>query len=808
MSRIPPPIPFRRFRPGRALALCLGLAWAASLAGAAFLKTWVPQRFLEADEVLVRCAASPEGRMLAIQQQSGAIRLVDLDRRETVKVVPRLADGIACLALGPEGEVLVAGAGRDVYALDLAGGGPPRRLWHGGSAATRVAVIPPRNLAAVASADGLRVLNLASGDTVFANTENPCLSLAFSPDGQTLAATQGKVVSLYDLPNVILRWRLPVNFFPASIAFAQDSSELAVAGDAGLVVLAGTADGQVRRKVELGLAAGRIQELAITPDLQGLVAASGPKVWVVDDLSTGRPRREIKLDDRITGLVLSARAQSLIAATRDARYLTLFATSMPLPANLFVDFKPKPQIRIRQPEVEILSPATETQVQGESIQLLARVRAGADQKLQSLRVLVDGRQVSAPGGPLARDTPLPGGAPPLAEDEELYRFTVPLPGQDCTVAMLGETLYATSRLAVLKLRRPAPAPAARPAFSIVQPQVAILSPQPETLVQGDAVQLTLKVRSAPGQKYQGVRMLVDGRAVEAVGGLRPRADAAAVGVPGLRDDEDLLAYSVPLPDRDCTVAVMAETAFADSAPATVRLRRAPPPPVPPPPPVITILRPTVEILSPASEEIARLDAVDLLVRIAAAPEQPLTSLKVQVDGQSVAVLGDQAGPGAVPAGTRPAAPDPPPGPSPAPAALRAELRRLRVPIPGRNCTVTVWAETRYATSDIAALRVRREDKPLPPPPAARPEPPVIVPPTVQLLSPQDGVVARDDSLELKIRLGYSAAQGLTGVRFLVDGAVVPASALRGLRPRQDPGPWWKSSGRCASRSRPRTAPWR
>ena len=132
MSRIPPPIPFRRFRPGRALALCLGLAWAASLAGAAFLKTWVPQRFLEADEVLVRCAASPEGRMLAIQQQSGAIRLVDLDRRETVKVVPRLADGIACLALGPEGEVLVAGAGRDVYALDLAGGGPPRRLWHGG----------------------------------------------------------------------------------------------------------------------------------------------------------------------------------------------------------------------------------------------------------------------------------------------------------------------------------------------------------------------------------------------------------------------------------------------------------------------------------------------------------------------------------------------------------------------------------------------------------------------------------------------------------------------------------------------------
>jgi hypothetical protein len=780
-----PPIRGRCHRLRAALAILLGLALAAPVAAAEFLKTWVPQRFMETEEVLMRSAASPEGRMLAIQQKGGSIRLVDLEKRETVKVLPKVADGITCLALGNNGDVLAVGAGKAVYVVDLAKDEAPRRIFSGGSSINRVALFSPRGLVAVASADGLRVLRQTSGDTVFSNTENPCLSLAFSPDGQTLAATQGKVVTLYDLPNVIQRWRLALNYFPACLAFSEDASLLAVGGASETVVLAAVKDGQVQRKLELGHSASRLQDLVLTPDAKGLVATSGARVWVVDDLTAGAPpMRDIKLDDRITSLVLSSRAQTLMVSTEDTRFLTVFATSLKLPEHMVMDFKPKPQIKIFQPVVEILSPATETLVKGETIQVLARVKASAEQKLQSLRVLVDGRPVSAAGGPLPRATPLPPGAQPLGADEELYQFTVPVPGQDCTVAMLGETLYATSKLAALKLRReaPAPVPVVKPAFRIIQPEVTIVSPPAETMVQGDAAQLILKVRSAAEQKFQSVRILVDGRQVEAVGGMRPKAAAQDLGVQPLLSDEELLLYSVPLPNRDCTVAVLAETAFADSAPAAVRLRRQPPAPVKPAPPaVITIIRPTVEILSPRSGEVAKFDVVNLMVKIAASPEQKVTDLKVQVDGQSVAVLGDLATQAAAMAAP---APGRVPGQLAAPPLLE-EIRQVSVPIPARHCTITVWAETAYANSDIASLRVRREDKPLPPPPSvARPEPPRIIPPTVQVVSPASEVVVKEDSLDLKVKVGYSPAQKITGVRILVDGVAIPAAAMRGLRPRQ------------------------
>ena len=744
---------WRRRLLGAALLLA---ALARPLAAEEFLKSWVPQRFLENDQALLRAAASPEGRWLALQQKDGSIRVVDLEKRQTLKVVPRVADGITCLGLGPDGETLVVGAGKGVYLVDLAKGDGPRLLANLPAKVNRVACFPPRGLVATASADGLRVLNLASGDTVFSNTENPCLALAFGPDGQTLAAAQGKVVTLYDLPNFIPRWKCAVNFFPATLAFAQDASVVGVAGDSSTIVVAAARDGQVRNRFDLG--GSGIQHLALTPDARGLVASSGARLYVVDDLAATRvAAREIKLDDKVTSLVLSSRTQSLLACTEDARFLSTFATRMPLPADMVMDFKARAQVRIVQPEVEVLSPASGTRVAGAGIELLARVRTAPDQPIRTLRVLGDGRVVTAEGVRLA-------GAGP---GEAQYRFNVPLPDQDCTVALQGETAYAFSRMATVELRRehPAASVASLPLAGIVRPALAIVTPATETLVQGDAVQLILRVRSAREQPVQAVRILVDGREVEAVGGMRPKAAAASLGLPDLREDEELMLFSVPVPDRDCTVMVYGDTRYASSPPALVRLRRqAPAAQTPPPPPVISIVQPVVAILSPKDDDLARFDVVNLMVRLKADPGQKVTSLKVQVDGQPVAVLGDQAGPATAPG---------------------EEVRQLSVPIPARNCTITVYAATPYANSEIAALRVRREDKLLPPPALPRPGIPAIVAPTVQVVSPGNDVVARDDALDLKVRVRYAPDQKVTGVRVLIDGVAIPVSALRGLRPRAD-----------------------
>ena len=750
----------------------LSLSMGMPLAADEFLKSWVPQHFMEADDILMRTAASPEGKMLAIQQKNGAIRIVDLEKRQTTKVIPKLADGITCLGLGPEGDILVVGAGKAVFVVDLGKGTAPRLLGTLPSSVSRVAVFPPRGFVAVGTSDGFRVLNLTSGDTVFNNTENPCLALVFGTDGQTLAASQGKMVTLYDLPNFIPRWKLAVNFFPSALSFSQDASILGVAGDSSTVVVASVRDGQVRNTVGLGFSAAKVQNLALTPDAKGLVASSGARLYVVDDLMTRNPpRREIKLEDRVTSLVLSSRTQSLLACTEDTRFLSTFATSMKLPEHMVMDFKPRPELKVVRPVVEVLSPAPDSLVKGESVQLVARVRTSKDQRLQSLKVLVDGLTVPFQGGLVARAEALPAGVPQLQEDEELYRFTVKLPNQDCVVGLVGETQFANSRYAPMRLRRDAPAVlmASRPQ-NLVPPEVSIVSPLTETMVPGDAAQLILKVRSAKDQKYQAVQIMIDGQPVEAVGGMRPKAAAVSLGIPDLREDEELLLYSVPLPNRDCVVMAYAQTPFTTGKPAAVRIRRqAPEVAKALARPTGDVVAPVVEILSPHTEELAKFDVVNLMVKVTASPDQPVTDLKVQVDGQAVAVLGGQAEPQV--------ATDP--------KGLRSEVRQLSVPIPSRDCTLLVWAKTPFTNSEIATLRVRREEKALPATALLRPDAPVIVAPTVQLLSPGNDVVVKDDALDLKVKVRYAANQKVTAVQIKIDGVAIPISALRGLRPRSD-----------------------
>ena len=757
---------------GMAALFCAALmALAAPAAGEPFLKSWVPQRFLESPEPIATTALSPDGKALAVLLRGGSIRVFDLVGKRTLHVVPRVAAGTTCMSLGPDGGMLAFAAGRAVYVCDVAGHAGPRLIHTAGSAIYRLALFPALDLLALASPEGVRVLNARTGEALFSSLDTPCLNAGFSPDAQVLAVLQGKSVLAYDLPNLTLRWKSALNFFPSALSFSQDGAMLAVAGDSGNIGLLALGDGRVVQKVGLGLSVSRIQHLALTPDGSGLVAGTDRRLFVLEDAAATEPRRrEIKLDDRITSLALSGMAQSLLVSCEDARYLQAFSTSLRLPEGLFKDYKPKPAIRIVQPQVTILAPPPDTLVQGGAVAVLARIKADPEQQLEALKVLVDGRAVEIAGtGP--RTATLPDGAPPLEADEELRAFTVPIPGRDCTVALIGETRYATSQMAVLKVRREAP-PEPRPELRIVQPELEILSPAPETTVRGEAVPFLVRVKAAKDQPCQSVQIMVDGRAVEAVGGPSPRQAARALGIEVRPGAGDLFLFSVPLPARDCTLAAYAQTRFASSDPASVRLRREPPPPASPPPPVMAIVRPTAAIVSPRDGALAKEDAVQLTVKVSSSPEQKITGLKVMVDGQSVALLADTAGTAG----------------RPGPGGLVEEERLVRVPIPARPCTIAVWAETAYANSELATLRVRREEQPLPPPaPATRPEPPPIVQPKVAIVSPPNGTVVQEASFPLRIRVDYATAQKVTGIRVLVDGVALASANLRGLRPWQDPG---------------------
>lgn len=749
------------------------------------LKTWVSQRFLESEEVLLRSAASPDGKLLAIHQKSGGIRIVDLVKKQTLRTLPKLDDRIQCMCLASGSGPLLVGAGKRLYLLDINGKDSPKVVYTTGAVIYRVSADPALKLAALGTPEGLRVINYESGDQVFSSLDNPCLDVVFSPDGATLAASQGKNITLYDLPNVVQRWKGSASFFPAALSFSQDGTLLGAAGDSNQVIFFKSKDGSSAHKVSLGFSASKIQYLSVSPDGKGFVAGSDRRVYIVDDLAKG-DKREIKLEDRITSLVLSSGAQSLLASSEDTRYLHVWPTTLKLPEGLFVDFKPKIQIRIVQPRVQIVSPTSDTLVKGESVEVLAKIKTDPEQKLEKLELKLNGQRIDVKGSILDR-AQLPAGVT-LEKDEELHRFLVAIPNQDCILALQGETQYAASQLAVLRLRReasPSLTLQPKPQIKIVPPQVAILSPVAETLVQGEAVQMVVKVKSAPDQKHQAVQILVDGRPVEVLGGVRPKNMASSLGVPELAADEELLLFSVPVPNRDCTVAVFAETQYANSEPVSVRLRREPPPPVKPPPPrVIHIIRPEVAILTPRDEEFAGSDVVNLSVRLVHSGEQKVSQLKVQVDGQTVAGMGESVistKPVMAAAGAGQAASTTPN----APVAMMEEIRQISVPIPSRHCTISLWAETEYANSDIARLKVRREDKVLAPPPQTKPQMISIIPPTVAIVSHEGEAEVKGESLALSVKVGYSQLQKVTGIRILIDGVPVPQSALRAVRPRMD-----------------------
>jgi len=756
-------------------ALGLGLAVSIPLAAQDFLKSWVPQRVFESDAVVIRSAVSPEGKRMAIQQKDGSIRVVDLEKRQTVKLVPRVADDVRCLGLGPDGDVLVIGAGKGVWVVDLAKDSPARQVGTLPSTISRVAVFPPRQLVAVSSSDGLRVLNLTSGDTMFSNTENPCLCLAFSPDGQTLVASQGKMVTLYELPNFIPRWKQAMNFFPLTVAFSQDATLLGVAGDSSNVVMAAVRDGQVKNKLDLGSSASKVVNLALTPDAKGLVASSGARIFVVDDvLAASGARREIKLDDKVTSLVLSSSTQVILASVEDGKFINSFATNMKLLDSMVMDFKPHPQVAIVKPVVEMLSPAMDTRISGGTIELLARVRTAPDQKPKAVYVQVDGRNVTnAQGGPT--NAALPAGAAPLQPGEQLYSYTVPVPNRDCAVALQVETDYAFSRPTPLFLRGDGPAggAASKPLAEIVQPVVTIVTPATETLVQDDAIQLILKVKSASDQKVQNVQIMVDGKQVDVTGGVRPKATPAELGISSLLDTEELMLYSVPLPNRDCTVMAIGQTPYSASLPAVVRLRRQTPVTVAIKPGTVAhLVEPVVEVLSPRNDELSKADVVNMMVKIKAAPDQKVTRLKVMVDGASVAVLGDQISqaPMAAAGGS----------------GLLEEVHQISVPIAKTSCNVTVWGETAYNTkSEMTTVRVRREEVALPATLLRRPDMPTIVAPQVSVVTPQNDVVVKTDTVDLKVKVRYAPNQKFTGMRIFIDGQPVPSAAMRGARPRSD-----------------------
>ena len=111
---------------------------------------------------------------------------------------------------------------------------------------------------------------------------------------------------------------------------------------------------------------------------------------------------------------------------------------------------------------------------------------------------------------------------------------------------------------------------------LLPPVVSLLAPADGAEVSAAAVTFRIAVRSPSGERVTAVRAFVDGRPATAARGVVHEPDPSQPAA--APEAERTYSFAVPVPARDCTVAILAETRFATGEPVPLKLCWAAPPP--------------------------------------------------------------------------------------------------------------------------------------------------------------------------------------------------------------------------------------
>ncbi len=200
---------------------------------------------------------------------------------------------------GPRGLIVTAGdRGAQVWRP-----GSVRPLASFGRNANAAALSPDGRLAAGAGDGGLRLWTVATRRPLGPPVPGQFSAVAFDARGKRLAAASGSTAFVWTLPGRrrIALMRHPGKVRVRDVAFAPDGTQLATAGDDGLLRMWGVPSG--RPLYELAGHDDALQAVAFSPDGRLLVTASDDATARVWDL---RRRREIGALIGHTGPVLSA----------------------------------------------------------------------------------------------------------------------------------------------------------------------------------------------------------------------------------------------------------------------------------------------------------------------------------------------------------------------------------------------------------------------------------------------------------------------------------------------------------------------
>ncbi|MBK9797880.1 MAG: caspase family protein [Holophagaceae bacterium] len=549
----------RLLRFGRCAGMFLGLLAAVALDGQELLTSTVPVRSLEGAVALQRVALSQDGMMALLLQQDNALRVVDLATGRILRVFAPRPEPIKALAIeGRAGLVWVA-TEREVWSVMAEGEAAPRKVWGSAASIQDLSLSPDLDLLAVATASGALILNPKTGTVLWSTTGPACSSIRFAPVGRTLALAVGRTVRIHEVPGFVLRQTWNLDDPASAIAYAPDARSLAVGGVNGSLLLKRLSDGHTLKQLDAGFAGRAVTLTDFAGDASGLFAVSGRQLQAFSGLDQGVPTsRLLALDEAILSIAFSKGAGALLAVTEGGKALARW--------SIATARRPSPRQREDLPSLSILSPETGSRVTTGTVDLAFQVAFRPENPVTGFRILSGGRAARFEFSPTA-------GAPARTYDGAFlgslhdglrYTCRVRLPEQDTTLLVQADSVAGSSEPVLLTLQKGAGAPP-----KVVPPVVTLVSPAGRTTLQSEQLILSFKVTFAPGQPVTLVRATLDGVPVP----LRKLTRSNGVSFDSALGWLNGETYHCPIqvPEWDCTLALVAETAYASSSPVESKL---------------------------------------------------------------------------------------------------------------------------------------------------------------------------------------------------------------------------------------------